>query len=123
VADEVPARDLVAHIAAFELRLQTRSPVFLIVVGIAALMVVGSLTVERLQVGPLRTGNRTSVEAVLMVHLVWSLFFLFTAAASRLKQRCEMRRLAWARSYDPRPPPPPPLLRSDVSAAHSHPFS
>ncbi len=77
----VPARDLATRIAAFELRLQARSPVFLIVVGIAALMVLGSLTVERLQVGPLRAGNRTSAEAILMVHLVWSLFFLFTAAA------------------------------------------
>jgi ABC-type multidrug transport system ATPase subunit len=73
--------DLAARIVRFELRLQTRSPVFLIVLAVSALMVVGSLTVERLQVGPLRTGNRTSTEAVLAVHLVWSLFFLFTAAA------------------------------------------
>ena len=76
-----PLWNIAARIAAFELRLQTRSPVFLIVVGIAALMVTGTLTVDRLQVGPLRTGNRTSVEAVLAIHLVWSLFFLFTAAA------------------------------------------
>lgn len=75
------AQYLAARVAAFELRLQVRSPVFVIVVGIAALMVVGSLTVDRLQVGPLRPGNRTGTEAVLAVHLVWSLFFLFTAAA------------------------------------------
>lgn len=72
---------LAAAVAWFELRLQLRSAVFLIVVGIAALMVVGSLTVERLQVGPLRPGSRTGPEAVLFIHLVWSQFFLFTAAA------------------------------------------
>jgi ABC-type transport system involved in multi-copper enzyme maturation permease subunit len=74
-------RGLALRVAGFEFRLQVRSPVFLIVVAISALMVVGSLTVEQLQVGPLRAGNRTSAEAVLAVHLVWSLFFLFTAAA------------------------------------------
>jgi hypothetical protein len=82
VAEVAPSwRGLALRVATFEFRLQVRSPVFLIVVAISALMVVGSLTVERLQVGPLRTGNRTSAEAVLAVHLVWSLFFLFTAAA------------------------------------------
>ncbi len=82
MADVSSSRGALAlRVAAFEFRLQTRSPVFLIVVGISALMVVGSLTVERLQVGALRAGNRTSAEAVLSVHLVWSLFFLFTAAA------------------------------------------
>ncbi|WP_375460603.1 hypothetical protein [uncultured Enterovirga sp.] len=72
---------LAGAVAWFEMRLQLRSPVFLIVVAIAGLMVVGSLTVERLQVGPLRPGSKTGVEAVLFVHLVWSQFFLFTAAA------------------------------------------
>ncbi len=82
MADVSSSRGALAlRVAAFEFRLQTRSPVFLIVVGISALMVVGSLTVERLHVGALRAGNRTSAEAVLSVHLVWSLFFLFTAAA------------------------------------------
>lgn len=74
-------RAIVLPVALFELRLHLRSPTFWIVVAVSALMVLGSLTVERIQIGPLRGGVRNSVEAIVYIHLVWSLFFLFTATA------------------------------------------
>lgn len=49
--------------------------------AISGLMVFGSLTIERIQIGPMRDGPRNSSEAIAQIHLVWSLFFLFTATA------------------------------------------
>jgi hypothetical protein len=70
---------LVGAVAGFELRQHLSSPVFAIVVTISGLMVFGSLTIERIQIGPVREGARNSAEAIAQIHLVWSLFFLFTA--------------------------------------------
>lgn len=68
-------------VAAFELRTQLRSPVFAIVWTLTALLVFGSVTTERIRIGPEAGGLRNGPETVLQVHGLWSLFFAFTAAA------------------------------------------
>ncbi|MBV9078967.1 MAG: hypothetical protein JO048_16010, partial [Methylobacteriaceae bacterium] len=89
-------RSLASTEAAFELRLQLGSPVFAIVLAISALMLVASLTIQRIEVGPLRGAARTSVEAVLYLHLVWSLFHLFTSAAFATESASRDRRTGFA---------------------------
>lgn len=66
------------RIAAFELRQQLRSHVFWIVFAISVLMVVGALSVEQLRVG---IGAERGAALVVRTHLLWSLFYMFTAAA------------------------------------------
>nr|WP_295372132.1 hypothetical protein [uncultured Sphingosinicella sp.] len=68
-------------IARFELRQQLRSHVFWIVFAISGLMVAGALWVPELRVaigGDLRLD---AAETVVRTHLLWSLFYMFTAAA------------------------------------------
>lgn len=66
-------------IAAIELRQQLRSHVFWVVFAISALMVGGSLAIDTLRVG--LDDVASGAEIVVRVHLVWTLFYLFTAAA------------------------------------------
>jgi ABC-type transport system involved in multi-copper enzyme maturation permease subunit len=66
---------------AFELRQQLRSHVFWIVFAISALMVAGALWIPDLRVGLSATGSVNGVAAILRTHLVWTLFYMFTAAA------------------------------------------
>jgi ABC-type transport system involved in multi-copper enzyme maturation permease subunit len=66
------------RIAAFELRQQLRSHVFWIVFAISLLMVVGALSNEQLRVG---IGAERGGALVVRTHLLWSLFYMFTAAA------------------------------------------
>ena len=66
---------------AFELRQQLRSHVFWIVFAISGLMVAGALWIPELRVGLSATGSVDGVGAILRTHLVWTLFYLFTAAA------------------------------------------
>lgn len=65
-------------IAWFELRQQLRGRVFWIVFAVSALMVAGAEAIDALRVG---LGEAAGAEAVVRVHQVWTLFYLFTAAA------------------------------------------
>jgi ABC-type transport system involved in multi-copper enzyme maturation permease subunit len=69
---------MLLRIAAFELRQQLRSHVFWIVFAISLLMVVGALSNEQLRVG---IGAERGRALVVRTHLLWSLFYMFTAAA------------------------------------------
>ncbi len=66
---------------AFELRQQLRSQVFWIVFAISGLMVAGALWIPDLRIGLSATGSVDGVGAILRTHLVWTLFYMFTAAA------------------------------------------
>jgi hypothetical protein len=66
------------RIAAFELHQQLRSHVFWIVFAISLLMVVGALSSEQLRVG---IAEERGAALVVQTHLIWSLFYMFTAAA------------------------------------------
>jgi len=69
---------LLLSIARFELRQQLRSHVFWIVFAISFLMVAGALNVEALRVG---ISAERGAALIVRTHLVWSLFYMFTAAA------------------------------------------
>ena len=69
---------MLLRIAAFELRQQLSSHVFWIVFTISLLMVVGALSNEQLRVG---IGAERGGALVVRTHLIWSLFYMFTAAA------------------------------------------
>lgn len=66
---------------AFELRQQLRSHVFWIVFAISALMVAGALWIPELRVGLGAAGSVNGSAAIIRTHLVWTLFYMFTAAA------------------------------------------
>ena len=68
-------------VAGFELRQQLRGHVFWVVFAISMLMVLGSVSVDELRVGLPNEGLRNGAMAIVLTHLVWTLFFLFTSAA------------------------------------------
>lgn len=70
-----------AVVAAFEMRQQLRSGVFVVVFLLSFMMVLGSVSVDQLRVGLSEMGLRNGPEAIVRTHLVWTLFFLFTSAA------------------------------------------
>lgn len=72
---------MVLHLAAFELRQQLRSHVFWIVFVISLLMVGGALWVPELRVGLSQGQPVGHPSTIARTHLVWSLFYMFTAAA------------------------------------------
>jgi hypothetical protein len=72
---------VIARLAWLELRQQIGSRVFWIVFAVSVLMVGGAMAIDELRVGLPTTGARTGAAAIVRTHLVWSLFFLFTAAA------------------------------------------
>jgi hypothetical protein len=62
-----------------ELRQQLRGHVFRVVFAISALMVGGALAIDALRVG--LDGVEAGAPTIVRIHLVWTLFYLFTAAA------------------------------------------
>ena len=72
---------MIVGVAAHELRQQVGGRVFWIVFAVSVLMVVGGMAIDELRVGLADEGSRVGAAAILRTHLVWSLFFLFTAAA------------------------------------------
>ena len=72
---------MIARLAWLELRQQIGGRVFWIVFAVSVLMVGGAMAIDELRVGLPTTGARTGAAAIVRTHLVWSLFFLFTAAA------------------------------------------
>jgi len=71
---------LFAYTAAAELRQQLRSRVFWIVFTVSLIMVLGASAIDALR---LEAASRlgTGAGLIVRVHLIWSLFYLFTAAA------------------------------------------
>jgi ABC-type transport system involved in multi-copper enzyme maturation permease subunit len=72
---------VIARLAWHELRQQLGGRVFWIVFAVSVLMVAGAMAIDTLRVGLPDARARTGAAAILRTHLVWSLFFLFTAAA------------------------------------------
>jgi hypothetical protein len=72
---------VIARLAFHELRQQLGGRVFWIVFAVSVLMVAGAMAIDELRVGLAEEGARTGVAAIARMHLVWTLFFLFTAAA------------------------------------------
>jgi ABC-type transport system involved in multi-copper enzyme maturation permease subunit len=72
---------MIARLAWLELRQQVGGRVFWIVFIVSVLMVVGGMGIDELRVGLADGGGRIGAAAIVRTHLVWSLFFLFTAAA------------------------------------------
>ncbi|MGK6323683.1 ABC transporter permease [Sphingomonas sp. DT-51] len=72
---------MIARLAWLELRQQVGGRVFWIVFAVSVLMVVGGMGIDELRVGLAEEGARVGAAAIVRTHLVWSLFFLFTAAA------------------------------------------
>jgi len=72
---------MIVGLALHEFRQQLGGRVFWIVFTVSVLMVSGSIAIDELRVGLSDDGARTGVAAIVRMHLVWTLFFLFTAAA------------------------------------------
>ena len=71
---------LAGRLAATELRQQLRGPVPRIVALVSLLIVVGSAAIDALRIEAV-SGFGRGAGLVVRVHLVWTLFYLFTAAA------------------------------------------
>jgi ABC-type transport system involved in multi-copper enzyme maturation permease subunit len=72
---------VIARLAWHELRQQLGGRVFWIVFAVSVLMVAGAMAIDELRVGLSDEGARTGAAAIVRMNLVWTLFFLFTAAA------------------------------------------
>jgi ABC-type transport system involved in multi-copper enzyme maturation permease subunit len=72
---------VIVRLAWHELRQQLGGRVFWIVFAVSVLMVAGAMVIDELRVGLADEGARTGAAAIVRTHLVWTLFFLFTAAA------------------------------------------
>lgn len=72
---------MTARLAWLELRQQVSGRIFWIVFAVSVLMVIGGMAVDELRVGMVDEGARIGAAAIARTHLIWSLFFLFTAAA------------------------------------------
>ena len=72
---------MIARLAYLELRQQVCGRVFWIVFTVSVLMVGGAMAIDELRVGLPEEGARTGAATIVRTHLIWSLFFLFTAAA------------------------------------------
>jgi ABC-type transport system involved in multi-copper enzyme maturation permease subunit len=72
---------MIPRLAWHELRQQLGGRVFWIVFAVSTLMVAGAMAIDDLRVGLADEGTRTGAAAIVRTHLVWTLFFLFTAAA------------------------------------------
>jgi len=72
---------VILRLAWHEFRQQLGGRIFWIVFAVSVLMVAGSMAIDELRVGLANEGTRTGAAAIVRMHLVWTLFFLFTAAA------------------------------------------
>jgi hypothetical protein len=71
---------LTAGLGAQELRQQLRGPVFRVVASVSLLMVMGAALIDALRIDAV-SDLGSGPALVLRMHLVWTLFYLFTAAA------------------------------------------
>jgi hypothetical protein len=72
---------MIVRLARQEFLQQVGGRVFWIVFAVSVLMVAGAMVLDELRVGLSDEGARTGAAAIMRTHLVWTLFFLFTAAA------------------------------------------
>ena len=98
---------MIARLAWLKLRQQVGGHVFWIVFAVSVLMVGGAMAIDELRVGLPGEGARTGAAAIVRTHLIWSLFFLFTAAAlvgeAVLRDRTSgFAELVGATAVDPR---------------------
>ncbi|QNQ07801.1 ABC transporter permease/M1 family aminopeptidase [Sphingomonas alpina] len=68
-------------IARFELRYQLRNPVFWVVAILFFLLTFGSMTVDQIQIGGGGNIHKNAPVAIVMTHLILSLFFMFVTTA------------------------------------------
>jgi hypothetical protein len=72
---------VIVRLAWQEFRQQLGGRVFWIVFTVSMLMVAGAMAIDELRVGLSEEGAHNGVAAIVRTHVVWTLFFLFTAAA------------------------------------------
>ncbi len=70
-----------AKIAAFELRYQLKNPVFWVVAILFFLLTFGAITVDGIQIGSGGNVNANSPLAIVQIHLIFTLFFMFVTTA------------------------------------------
>ncbi len=70
-----------AKIAAFELRYQFRNPVFWVVSILFFLLTFGAMTVDGISIGSGGNVNANSPVAIVQIHLILTLFFMFVTTA------------------------------------------
>src|SRR5258706_7860341 len=70
-----------AKIAAFELRYQLRNPVFWVVTILFFLLVYGGTTIEQIKNGAGGNIHKNSPQAIVQIHLIFSIFFMFVTTA------------------------------------------
>jgi len=70
-----------AKIAAFELRYQFRNPVFWVVSILFFLLTFGAMTVDGISIGSGGNVNANSPIAIVQIHLILTLFFMFVTTA------------------------------------------
>ena len=70
-----------AQIAAFELRYQLRNPVFWVVSILFFLLTFGAITVDNVQIGSGGNVKANSPQAILQIHIVLAIFFMFVTTA------------------------------------------
>ena len=68
-------------IAAFELRYQLRNPVFWVVAVLFFLLTFGATTIEQIQIGSGGNVHVNSPAAIVRIHLILSIFFMFVTTA------------------------------------------
>ncbi|MEO1045554.1 MAG: M1 family aminopeptidase [Pseudomonadota bacterium] len=70
-----------AKIATFELRYQLKNPVFWVVSILFFLLTFGAMTVDGIQIGSGGNVNANSPVAIIRIHLIQTLFFMFVTTA------------------------------------------
>lgn len=70
-----------AQIAAFELRYQLKNPVFWVVSVLFFLLTFGAITVDDIQIGAGGNVKANSPQAILQIHVVLVIFFMFVTTA------------------------------------------
>ena len=70
-----------AKIAGFELRYQLRNPVFWVTFAIFFLLTFAATTVDQIQIGSGGNTHKNAPYAIVQIHLIWTLFFMFVTTA------------------------------------------
>jgi len=68
-------------VASFEFRYQIRNPVFWVAAGIFFLLTFGSVVIDQIQIGGGGATHKNAPFAILQIHLIWTLFFMFVSTA------------------------------------------
>jgi ABC-2 type transport system permease protein len=68
-------------IAAFEIRQQIRSPLFVVVAAVFFLLVFGFMASDQVHIGDTANVHKNSPFAIGQTHLIMGLFFMFAATA------------------------------------------